>query len=49
VLEDLVKQLRRGATAVARWPGRFVGVVALETLLMLAQLTVLALAFVLPR
>jgi hypothetical protein len=46
--EPTTAVLRRGATAVARWPWRFVGVVALETLLMLAQLTVLALAFVLP-
>jgi hypothetical protein len=40
--------LRKGAMMVARRPWRFVAVVALEALFTLAQVTVLALAFLLP-
>ena len=40
--------LRQGAMIVARSPWLFVGLVALEALFVLAQVTVLAFAFVLP-
>ena len=40
--------LRKGASVVAARPWRFVGVVALEALFTLAQVTVLAFAFLLP-